>query len=782
MPIKQKRIAKALTIIVIVLLSLASADLGLGFPDRINGKIDIFTQKEPFNGKGPNLPSDAFAPGEMVVLYALVEYNGQQLQNYLVTFHVQSPDGSSLTFTSTTNATGIASASFRIPNKCPPYYNDTFGEWTATADVKVGDNAFQDTLTFKVDWIIKLLSVRTINNNLVTQNYFGKNGNVGLEITLKNIAMVEKNVTLAITAMDDLNVPIDYLEIDNFEVQPNGKTLFLYCKITIPTWAFVGIGKVLVSALTALPSQNGVAYCPAISTEFWITISDPVKVEFHDVAVFKINPSANSVKIGETVYINVKVRNEGTTFDSFNVSLYVNSQIIYTLNVLNLAPYSTTTLRFTINTSNIGIGKHLVSAFIPPISNEVDFTDNSLSYDSLEIRPAGEFLVTFQQTGLSADSYGVILTINGSTKTVYDLPYSIWVEKGSIITYAYEEIALSTVSGKRFKLNNIDGPYPSIIVTSNLTIVANYRTQYYLLVYSLYGSPSPLSGWFDAGTSITASVISPWLGPEKTRYVCLGWVGNGSAPSSGKDLTVTFTIYQPSSIIWHWKTQYFLTVLSPFGIASGVGWYDANETAYVSLDVGVINHGNGTRQIFVFWSGDASGTNHTKSGPILMDKPKTAIANWKTQHLLTVITDPTGLNPQPSRSPSGDADLIGSIWYDVFVNVSLSAPSVEGYDFIHWDVDGIAKDSGVHKIVICMDGPHAATAHYKVIYEAKWLYLLLIVILIMLIILLGIMAYRRVKRKRNEKEAFKKGWIAWYYGYNILGRYESNMHNVQLTR
>ncbi|MEM2129113.1 MAG: hypothetical protein QXZ70_00790 [Candidatus Bathyarchaeia archaeon] len=218
--------------------------------------------------------------------------------------------------------------------------------------------------------------------------------------------------------------------------------------------------------------------------------------------------------------------------------------------------------------------------------------------------------------------------------------------------------------------------------------------------------------------------------------------------------------------------KYYLTVKTePFGIASipGEGWY--NEGTIINLTApDTVLVSPGTRYKFSHWKVDGV-TWINSSINLLMNRNHTAIAYYNIQYFLSVRT-----------SPAGIAIIPGEGWYDVFVNVSLSAPSVEGYDFIHWDVDGIAKDSGVHKIVICMDGPHAATAHYKVIYEAKWLYLLLIVILIMLIILLGIMAYRRVKRKRNEKEAFKKGWIAWYYGYNILGRYESNMHNVQLTR
>ncbi|MBX5321711.1 MAG: CARDB domain-containing protein, partial [Candidatus Bathyarchaeia archaeon] len=571
----------AILAVVIVLFSLAFVNIKMGFSNNAGGKIDLFTQKDPFNGKGLNMPSDAFAPEEIVFLYALVEYNGYPRQNLLVTFSVKSPDESSFSLTAATNASGIASINFTIPHKCPPYENETLGEWSSRATVVIGDAVFQDTLTFKVGWIVELLGVRTIDGNLVQRDSFGITGDVGLEISLKNIAMTEKNATLTVVIQDELNVPVSFLTIDNFEVQPNEKTIFLYTELNIPKWAHVGKAKVFVSAFTALPSQNGVAYCPTVSAEFFITICEPILLEFHDTAILKVTLSTTSARIGEPVYVSVKVRNEGTAVESFNVNLYMNNQVIGVLDVLNLAPYSSTILGFTVNTSSLIPGNYLVSATVLPILHEADVTDNTFVDGYIEVRPAvNQFLVTFEKTGLPTDAHGIVLTVNGLIKTIYDLPYSFWVEEGSTVTYTYEETVSSTVSGKRFKLDSITGPSSPMIVTDNVTVVGNYKTQYYLWVSSLYGSPAPQSGWFDAGTSITASVTSPWLGPEGTRYLCLGWVGTGSVPPSGTSLAITFTIYQPSTIIWNWKTQYYLAVVSPYGVVGGVGWYDANETAY----------------------------------------------------------------------------------------------------------------------------------------------------------------------------------------------------------
>ena len=773
MMMKQRRLAAILMLTMFIAMS------PLMFEDVIvhggNGKIDLFTQKEPFSGKGLNMPSDAFAPGEIVFLYALVEYNGYPRQNLLVTFSIKSPNGTSFSFTAITNTSGIASMSFTIPQKCPPHENETFGEWFVRACVVIGDTFLQDTLTFKVGWLVELLGVRTIDRNMAPRDSFGITGDVGLEISLKNIAMTEKKVTLTAVIQDELNVPVNSLAISDIEIQPNEKTVYLYTKLSIPKWAVVGKAIVYVSAFTKLPSQNGVAYCPSISTEFFITPYNPLRLEFRDIAIIKVTSSATSVKIGEPIHVSVKVRNEGTLTESFNVSLLMDNQVIDTLNVLNLAPYSSTTLNFTIDTRDLVPKSYLISVAIPPLLNEADTTDNILADGYIEVRPSvRRFLVIFEGAGLSLDAQGIILTINGSAKSVKNLPCSLFVEEGSVLIYTYEENVLSAVLGKRFKLREVIGPPSPVTVRSNITIVGQYVTQYYLLVSSIYGSPTPKSGWFDAGAIVNASVVSPWPGPEGTRHVCLGWIGTGSVPLSGSECTVTFIIHQPSSIVWLWKTQYYLTVISPYGVVGGGGWYDANVTAYAFLDVGVFDHGNETRRVFVYWSGDASGVNYARSSPILMDGPKVAVANWKTQYLLTVATNPAGLSPQPSRSPLGEAGPAGGWWYDAHVNVSLLAPPVRGYDFSHWEVDGRSLEVGQYALTVFMDGPHVAVAYYNVRvagwFVPEWLYWILLLILILVIILLCVWIYRRRRRAKSGEAAFKRGWTAWYYGYDLLGR------------
>jgi hypothetical protein len=144
-----------------------------------------------------------------------------------------------------------------------------------------------------------------------------------------------------------------------------------------------------------------------------------------------------------------------------------------------------------------------------------------------------------------------------------------------------------------------------------------------------------------------------------------------------------------------------LTVLSPFGTVGGEGWYPNGATAHATLNTGIVDHGNGTRRVFTSWSGDASGDNYAQSNPITMNGPKTAIANWKTQYYLTVRTDPPAITTIP-----------GEGWYNPSQSVQLTAPTVSGYTFQYWDVDGTPQGTGVTTITVVMNAPHTATAHY----------------------------------------------------------------------
>jgi len=165
-------------------------------------------------------------------------------------------------------------------------------------------------------------------------------------------------------------------------------------------------------------------------------------------------------------------------------------------------------------------------------------------------------------------------------------------------------------------------------------------------------------------------------------------------------------------------TEYYLTVVSPYGVPVGEGWYYNDTYANASLSSDVVDHGNGTRRVFVSWNGDASGTNYLGSNPILMDQNKTAIATWKTQCLVTF--DQSGLDSSAGGTVvtvNGTDRAFGELPYSFWVDSGTVLvylyrdvfSSTMGKRFILVDVTGPASPATI-------TGPTMIIGNYKVQY------------------------------------------------------------------
>lgn len=315
--------------------------------------------------------------------------------------------------------------------------------------------------------------------------------------------------------------------------------------------------------------------------------------------------------------------------------------------------------------------------------------------------------VSFDQVGVSSDFVGTVIIIDSVGYSNVQLPVSFSWSLGSTHSFAFQSPLIVGANSKQYVwtgttgLSSLEGD--TINVTVYGSIVGAYKTQYYLSVASQYDSPSPASGWFDTGTFIQESVNSPILTGTGTQQVCTGWSGTGSVPAFGSSNFVAFIINAPSSVSWNWKTQYQLTVFSAYGTASGEGWYDSGSTAYATLALGTVSGTPGIQYVFVAWTGGASGTD-TISGPITMDGPKTASADWKTQYYLTVN--------------SAYSIPIGSGWYDSSTTAYarlqngtyLGTAGIQ-YVFVGWlgDASGTvySQSNG-----IIMDSPKTAAANW----------------------------------------------------------------------
>jgi len=234
-------------------------------------------------------------------------------------------------------------------------------------------------------------------------------------------------------------------------------------------------------------------------------------------------------------------------------------------------------------------------------------------------------------------------------------PESAWFDNNSIIT-AQVSSQIAVATGVRYVCLgwNGTGSVPTFGNSASVKFTINtpsnitwlWATQYFLTVSSPYDTPSPASGWFNSGTSITASVSAIFSGSTGVRYACTGWSGTGNVASSGKTSSLSFVINMPSNITWLWKTQYYLTVSSAHDSPSPPsGWSDSgtNITASVSAQVLAGN----TQYICTGWAGTgsvpASGT--ATSVSFTINAPSSITWLWQTQFYLTISTSLSKSSP-----------------------------------------------------------------------------------------------------------------------------------------
>jgi hypothetical protein len=362
---------KMLVIMTIMLISFSSLGYNVkpAFSTGQGGKLDIFTQKEPFSGRGLNVSSDAFGPEEEVMIYASVTYNDYPVGRALVGFEIHGPRNSMYNITlCTSNQTddaGIARIRFRIGL----ISQINFGEWKVFGTVFVADKVCLDFLSFKVGWIVEVVSIKTVNESYIEQTEFTKGSYVGIELSLRNIAMTEKKATLSIAIYDLLRVQINSTEIEDFNLQSNGSILHIGCFLLIPEWACAGDAVACVSAYTAPASQGGVPYCPEISKHFLIA--------YHNMAILSVKISSAFVYKGETVNVSVTVKNWGQEIESSNVNAYYNeTNLIDIFHVSNLEPNAENTRILVWNTSYVEEGSYEISAYLEPVPGETYISDN----------------------------------------------------------------------------------------------------------------------------------------------------------------------------------------------------------------------------------------------------------------------------------------------------------------------------------------------------------------------------------------------------------------------
>lgn len=84
-----------------------------------------------------------------------------------------------------------------------------------------------------------------------------------------------------------------------------------------------------------------------LAVEAGYTIATSSGSEVHDIAVTNVTVFPTRVLSSSTVTINATIENQGTIYETFNVTAYFDNRTIQTVTVTDMAPGLNTTLTFT---------------------------------------------------------------------------------------------------------------------------------------------------------------------------------------------------------------------------------------------------------------------------------------------------------------------------------------------------------------------------------------------------------------------------------------------------
>jgi hypothetical protein len=233
----------------------------------------VFTQR---GGTGHLAPSDAFAPEELLILYSNVTYSDLPVQNKSVTFEIHDALANvRATLGNYTNASGVATASFRLPASGLPGVEDpsVFGNWTVVSTADLDGNVVSDAVTFECGWLVKVVSVEPgthVNGDWYSKTVFHKLEPLEVIVTLTSICFSSRNVYLSVDYFDGQGYPFFDSGLQYIKMGRTAENVTVRLE-RIPTWTRVGNAR-LQALVTSKPvEEGGTPLCPSVSNSTLIS-------------------------------------------------------------------------------------------------------------------------------------------------------------------------------------------------------------------------------------------------------------------------------------------------------------------------------------------------------------------------------------------------------------------------------------------------------------------------------------------------------------------------------
>jgi len=210
-------------------------------------------------------------------------------------------------------------------------------------------------------------------------------------------------------------------------------------------------------------------------------------------------------------------------------------------------------------------------------------------------------------------------------------PSSGWYDSGSTVTInAKPDTGYLFYSWSGDGSGSYSGTESSYTITINepITQTASFKPipLYSLTVQSQQGTVSGEGSYNEGATANFGVSPTTVPGESGVRHVFTGWTSGSHGGYSGPDNPAEVIMNNDITEMAQWKNQYLLTIDSVIDV-EGSGWYDEGETTTLSV---VFPPGFLVRQVFKGWSGDIQSDSETVS--IMMDGPKTVVAEWTTDY------------------------------------------------------------------------------------------------------------------------------------------------------
>lgn len=182
----------------------------------------------------------------------------------------------------------------------------------------------------------------------------------------------------------------------------DGRTQHLLGVASLPTTGFTGDATICTYTFKVIyapyfPEGDGYSLLDLQDTKFSDTSANPITHDTYDgeyaikativndVAVISIVTNTTQVYVGDFVGINVTVKNVGGGIETFNVTIYYDSNIIGTETVTDLAPSENTTLTFSWK-AQVLPGNYTLKAIADTVPGETSTGDNILIDGEIEVK------------------------------------------------------------------------------------------------------------------------------------------------------------------------------------------------------------------------------------------------------------------------------------------------------------------------------------------------------------------------------------------------------------